>query len=84
MDKAALDENVYVSHSNRRHVKIREIGYDMYGYIQDDGRFGFCCGFVGPEARWKTVGPSLQTKEDIKFREDVEEAWRIASKKSGV
>lgn len=69
-----LDENVYVDREGNKYVKIRESGYELYGYLRKDGFFGWCGGFVGPEAGWRTVEPSDQTKGDVEFKLAVESA----------
>lgn len=70
----ALDDNVYVDHWGRKHIKIRNVGYEIYGYIMDDGCFGWCGGFVGEEAGWKKISLEQQSKEDLLFRIAVEKA----------
>lgn len=70
----AIDANVYVDEHGRRYVKVREVGYEEYVYIKDNGRLGVCGGFVGPEAGWKTISPDVQTNEDQRFRCEVEAA----------
>ena len=63
----ALDNNIYVDHHGIRHVKIRDVGYELYGYITSDGRISWEGGFVGSDAGWKTIEPKDQTEDDLKF-----------------
>lgn len=69
-----LDENVYVDQQGVQYIKIRSVGYELYGYMKDDGTYGYCGGFVGPSAGWKLIEPKDQEKEDQEFKDAIERA----------
>ena len=69
-----VSNSAYIDNAGKYYVKSREIGYEEYAYVKDDGTLGICGGFVGPCAGWKEITSENQTKEDKKFLQDIEDA----------
>ena len=63
---------IYLDEHGQKYIKIRDIGYDLYASLNDDGTYSYCGGCVGPEFGWKTV--DYTTEEDNEFLAQIQGA----------
>lgn len=67
----SVDGRIYKDKTGKVFIKIRDVGYSLYGYQKEDGSYGYCGG-IGPGDGLEII--EYPTQEDKKAKRRIEKA----------